>query len=89
MTLLFNLMIAVITICLITKDWVEEARKQLDKSLSKDKLPPFTLLFQTLAQSQGYGNQPTSDVISLKKERQPGPIQDDNETAYFWVLKTP
>ena len=75
------------------KDWVEEARKQgFDKSLSKDKLPPIHIAFpETPCPVTGlWQSNLTSDVISLKEgETMPGPIQDDNETAYFWVSKTP
>ena len=74
------------------KDWVEEARKQgFDKSLSKDKLPPIYIAFpDTPCPITGlWQSNLTSDVTSLKEgETMPGPIQDDNETAYFWVSKT-
>ncbi|GLT16557.1 hypothetical protein GCM10007938_03330 [Vibrio zhanjiangensis] len=74
------------------KDWVEEARKQgFDKSLSKDKLPPIHIAFpETPCPVTGlWQSNLTSDVISLKEgETMPGPIQDDNETAYFWVSQT-
>ncbi|NOI21208.1 DUF1911 domain-containing protein [Vibrio coralliilyticus] len=71
------------------KDWVEEARKQgFDKSLSKDKLPPIYIAFpDTPCPVTGlWQSNLTSDVTSIKEgETMPGPIQDDNETAYFWV----
>ncbi|KJY93704.1 hypothetical protein TW84_02830 [Vibrio neptunius] len=74
------------------KDWVAEARKQgFDKSLSKDKLPPIYIAFpETPCPVSGlWQSNLTSDVISLKQgETMPGPIQDDNDTAYFWVLQT-
>ncbi|RSD32814.1 PoNe immunity protein domain-containing protein [Vibrio pectenicida] len=74
------------------KDWVEEARKQgFDKSLSKDKLPPIHIAFpETPCPVTGlWQSNLTSDVTSLKEgETMPGPIQDDNETSYFWVSQT-
>ncbi|CAM2936494.1 PoNe immunity protein domain-containing protein [Vibrio neptunius] len=74
------------------KDWVAEARKQgFDKLILQANLPSIQVAFpETMCPTTGeWQSNLSSDVISLKQgETMPGPIQDDNDTAYFWVLQT-
>ncbi|WP_339388289.1 PoNe immunity protein domain-containing protein [Vibrio caribbeanicus] len=74
------------------KDWLEEARRQgYDQLIQTENLPSIQLAFpQTPCPETGsWQSNLTSEVLSLKEgELMPGPLQDDNETAYFWIMQT-
>ncbi|TOE30792.1 PoNe immunity protein domain-containing protein [Vibrio parahaemolyticus] len=73
------------------KDWVAEARKQgFDKLILKANLPSIQVAFpETMCPMTGeWQSNLSSEVLSLKEgEIMPGPLQDENETSYFWVLQ--
>ncbi|MGI9950529.1 PoNe immunity protein domain-containing protein [Vibrio hyugaensis] len=73
------------------KDWVAEARKQgFDKLIMKANLPSIQVAFpETMCPMTGeWQSNLSSEVLSLKEgEIMPGPLQDENETSYFWVLQ--
>ncbi|UTZ22433.1 PoNe immunity protein domain-containing protein [Vibrio campbellii] len=73
------------------KDWVAEARKQgFDKLILKANLPSIQVAFpETMCPMTGeWKSNLSSEVLSLKEgEIMPGPLQDENETSYFWVLQ--
>ena len=74
------------------KDWLEEARRQgYDQLMQTENLPSIQIAFpQTPCPETGsWQSNLTSEVLSLKEgELMPGPLQDDNETAYFWITQT-
>ncbi len=71
------------------KDWVAEARKQgFDKAIQRSNLPSIQIAFpEAICPLSGtWQSNLSSEVITLKEgDVMPGPLQDENDTAYFWL----